>query len=148
MFSTHPADPPLHFPAHRPVLMCRAYRCICIHLQPWQPGHCYCRAGSGRCRSQPGAARWPCGGRVSSPQHTGPLSPAPTAAAAATTREMERCVIWDDWIVHRYSSKCWFYSPSLFVLRHLESTEQTQPSSSTFPSSCPGQRAACSSALR
>lgn len=63
--------------------MCQAYRCICIHLQPWQPGHCCCRAGSGRCRSLWGTALWPCEGRVSSPQHTEPLSPALTPAAAA-----------------------------------------------------------------
>lgn len=87
--NTHPADPRLQFPPHRPLLMCQAYRCICTHLHPWQPCHCFCRADSGRCGSHWGTALWPCGGTASSPRHTGPPSPALTGAAATRTRGTE-----------------------------------------------------------
>lgn len=79
---THLADPLPRLPARTPAPMCRACRCICIHLHPSQPGHCLRRAGSGRRRSQTGTAQWPGGGRPSSSLHREPLSPARTAAAA------------------------------------------------------------------
>lgn len=87
---THLADPLPRSPARTPALMCPACRCICIHLQPSQPGHCFCRTGSGRRRSQTGTALWPGGGRPSSSLHTEPLSPARTAAAAERRRESEK----------------------------------------------------------
>lgn len=84
--NTHLADPLLLFHARRPVLMCQAYRRICIHPHPWKPCHCFCRAGSGRGRSQTCTALWPCEGRASSPRHTEPPLPALKGAAAAPTR--------------------------------------------------------------
>lgn len=83
---THRADPPPRFPPHRPVPMCPAYRCICIHLRPWIPCHCYCRVCSGRGRSQQGTPPWPYEGSASSRWHTEPPLPARTAAATADTR--------------------------------------------------------------
>lgn len=79
--NTYPADRPLPFPAHRPVPMCRAYRCTCTHLRPWRPFRYCCRAGSGRSHSQTSTGLWPCEGRVSSCRHTEPPSPALIVAA-------------------------------------------------------------------
>ena len=81
--NTHPADPPLQFPAHRPVHWCQAYRGTCTCHRPWKPCHCFCRAGSGRGHSRLCTALWPCGGRASSPRHREPPSPARRSAAAA-----------------------------------------------------------------
>lgn len=122
--NTHRADPPLRFPAHRPVLMCQAYRCICIHFHPWEQCHCFCMAGSGRGRSQKGTVLWPCEGRASSLRHTEPPSPALTVASAAETRVDLRESKWRMYLIrwhtknalslHFQSLKRLFYFHLLF----------------------------------